>query len=73
MQFQGGLPRWDRRTVLSRPASGLTAHPDASRCLEKPKACGRGLFPAGPPSPGLSKLWRKQRGRLAYCETLVKK
>lgn len=28
---------------------------------------------AGPLSLRLSELWRKQRGRLAYCETFVKK
>lgn len=73
MQFQETCPAGAGEQCFSRPASSLTAHPDASRCLEKPKACGRGLFPAGLPSPGLSKLWRKQRGRRAYCKTFAKK
>lgn len=72
MQFQETCPAGAEEQCFSRPASSLTAHPDASRCLEKPKACGRGLFPAGLPSPGLSKLWRKQREDELTAKLLLK-
>lgn len=72
MQFQETCPAGAEQ-CFSWPASRLTAHPDALRCLEKPKAHGRGLFPAGLPSLGLAKLWRKQRERPAYRKTFAKR
>lgn len=72
MQFQETCPAGAEQ-CFSWPASSLTTHPDALRCLEKPKAHGRGLFPAGLPSLGLAKLWRKQRERPAYRKTFAKR
>lgn len=52
MQFQETCPIGAGEQCFSRPASSLTAHPDASRCLEKPKACEEVCSRPGLQTPG---------------------
>lgn len=72
MQFQETCPIGAEEQCFSWPVCSLTAYPDGLRCLDNPKAGGRGLFPARLPSRALSKLWRKQKGTRAYFKIFAK-
>lgn len=73
MQFQETCPSWAGEQCFSRPASSLTAHPDASRCLgsRKPaeEVCpGR----ASEPRPG-SVSFGESRGKTSLLWNFAKK